>query len=731
MAMLESSPNGTSVHPADDVDGVQVQLPPPPVPILIANTPRPATPSSESRQNMGGGGIKRKRGDSAHSPPQSSIINISSDSEGGPEPHTIQSSLPGDYSAWLRRAWDSDNNPPEPSNKEPTPSLALDQSSWDVEVKPGAEAQLHDGPKQCKEQKDVVDLTLVDDDVKLEMEPYDEPKLSKEQRDLVDLIASGRNVFYTGSAGCGKSTVLKAAVELLRALGLVVEVVAPTGRAALQVNGTSTWSYMGWTPDANKKTLEELKQQLPGKHVRKRIRKTDVLVIDEISMVENHHLERMNACMKHIRSFGNRGNVPAFGGVQVILTGDFCQLPPVKPFQHCMICGQKMIHDDDEMELNCPDNHGPFLETDKWAFKSTAWEEANLVHVHLKEIHRQNDEYFIKMLQKCRLGIPFSLGEMTTLKDHPCRVNKATRLLCTRREVSATNSEYFNKLKTQIHPFKCLDDFIWKDKTNPSLKFNSQRSSDGTLAACKDHRLEPEVELRIGMLVILQVNLDLRKQLCNGSQGIVCGFEEFDPAKLPKAKSKNDDLPPNQTINGEHAELRESQIARFIQKQKIKVWPRVLFHNGQKRTIYATCIVNTVGSREPYSLLHRTQIPLTPGWAMSVHKSQGMTLDRVIVNLTNAFEEGQVYVALSRATSLDGLKIEGSSEALSFATGGNEEVRAFLKDKFGDELFPDHCGSESSDSDTEECLIRDEDLIEEEMESWAQASSQSQLTSRP
>jgi len=120
--------------------------------------------------------------------------------------------------------------------------------------------------------------------------------------------------------------------------------------------------------------------------------------------------------------------------------------------------------------------------------------------------------------------------------------------------------------------------------------------------------------------------------------------------------------------------------------QSANAWPRVLFHNGVKRTIYATCLVNSVGDGEPYSLLHRTQIPLVPGWAMSVHKSQGMTLDRVIVNLSHAFEEGQVYVALSRATSLNGLKIEGGSGGLQ-TMGGNDDVQAFLRAKFGDGLF--------------------------------------------
>lgn len=148
-----------------------------------------------------------------------------------------------------------------------------------------------------------------------------EPPLCKEQADLVNLILSGKNVFYTGSAGCGKSTVLKAFVKQFEAINQRVRILAPTGRAALSVNGTTTWSYVGWVPGHHKKPIDELLKLAHGKTVLKRLRETDVLVIDEISMVENLHFERLNAFMKEARN-----NNRAFGGVQLIATGDFCQV---------------------------------------------------------------------------------------------------------------------------------------------------------------------------------------------------------------------------------------------------------------------------------------------------------------------------------------------------------------------------------------------------------------------
>lgn len=511
--------------------------------------------------------------------------------------------------------------------------------------------------------------------------PLTEPVLCQEQADLVELIVSGRNVFYTGSAGCGKSTVLKAFNKRLSEMGKKVDVVAPTGRAALDINGSTTWTYAGWTPDSHKKPLKELKAAAHGKFVRKRLGDTDVLVIDEISMVENLHFERLNWVMKEARN-----DQRAFGGVQLVVTGDFCQLPPVKPFQHCMQCGRELKPNIAQTVYKCA-QHGEFYDIDKWAFRSAAWKECGFIHVNLTNIHRQSDAVFINILQKCRLGTRLTPADTDLLLNHHSETRNSVKLFSTREEVRRINQENFNKLRSRAREFLCLDDFKWNEN-HRHLQSKSLRSVDGSLTALRDHRFETRIHLKKGMLVVLLVNLDISAGLVNGSQGVIQGFENYDPKNLPKAtensrKGKDKDAivaAPVPTLGGDHAAFREDQIKAFINRAEHKEWPIVTFNNGVTRTIYADCTVNEVGDDKPYSLLSRTQIPLTAAWAMSIHKSQGMTLNRVVVDLSKSFEEGQMYVALSRAKSLEGLKVEGLGRGL---LGGNEQVKEFLWEKFG------------------------------------------------
>lgn len=398
-----------------------------------------------------------------------------------------------------------------------------------------------------------------------------------------------------------------------------------------------------------------------------------------VAVVENFNFERLNVVMQEARGSGD-----PFGGAQVVVTGDFHQLPPVKPFEHCLQCGEELVLTRSEDFYTCK-KHGIFHDEDKWAFKSKAWAACDFVYFHLQTIHRQNDETFIKILQKCRTGQPLTGDETDLLMNHPCKTGNATRLYARREEVRRENRKRFEKLVSEKYSYACMDMF---DKGHPDhhhlVKKHTERMSDGSLNSLKDHRYEAFVEFKKGMLVVLLTNLDLGRKLCNGSQGIICGYEEFDPNKLPKVPNGRSPSGEN-VIYGDHGQLREKYIKNFIDRGNItkKFWPVVRFHNGQVRTIYADCSIHPLGNKEPYSLLSRTQIPLAPAWAMSIHKSQSLTLDRVIVDLTGAWEEGQVYVALSRATNLEGLKIEGNPRGLTVGKGGNSEVRRFHREKFG------------------------------------------------
>lgn len=480
-------------------------------------------------------------------------------------------------------------------------------------------------------------------------------------------------------------------------MGKKVRILAPTGRAALQVNGQTFWTFAGWTPGHLKQTLAELKEGAHGKFVYERIKKnTDVIVFDEISMVENHIFERLNELMKEAWHDPKKDDdkQPAFGGVQVIVTGDFCQLPPVKPFQYCMECGLEMIEKSayGRKTYTCPEHRVEYRDEHKWAFSSKAWQECNFEHVHLKQIHRQNDQEFIRMLQKCRIGDPLTSAEVNRLMDHPCKVHNGTSLFATREQARQVNEAGFKRLTGVNYTYWAHDTFVW-NQNHPHLRWkgarNPSRGPQGTtecrpIKALDDHRFADIVELKRGMLVVLLANLDLGAGLCNGSQGIVKGFERYDPKKMPRAMiGKKDD--PNLKINGSHAMMREKEMKIFIEGKgaRFKQWPVVMFHNGQTRIIHADCSISELGDKKPYSLLSRTQIPLAPAWAMTIHKSQSLTMDRVIVDLSRTFEEGQVYVALSRATGLSGLKINGDTTALTAGLGGNREVQRFLREKFG------------------------------------------------
>ena len=509
--------------------------------------------------------------------------------------------------------------------------------------------------------------------------PPTAPPLCQEQRDLCDTIISGANVFYTGSAGCGKSTALKAFVARLRDMGNDVQIVCPTGISALNVGGLTIWSYMGWHPGSMKLTLEELAHNARWKtNVAKRLCKTDVLVIDEVSMFENHLLERIDICLRSARSDEYRVGEPAlsqisreaFGGLQVVITGDFYQLPPVGPFEHCLYCGHLLSSTEGNPPyFHCDDKqHGPFAKIDKWAFASKAWKRCNFRNVELKQIHRQQDRSFIELLEKMKTGQLTETDRDLLLKPKGDMKN-ATKLYPRIYQVDQVNDRAFAKLKDPTYSFNCVDDFYWNKEEKVLAKHFVRNASDGSLKHLDDegHQFKRYFHMRVGMLVILRVNINVEIGLVNGAQGVIVGFQTHDPTKMSEQI-------------GEHAKTKQQQIETFIGRADAKMWPLVEFHGkGQpfKRLIKPHCFIQELGNIKPHSWISRTQIPLTAAWALSIHKSQGMSLKQVEVDLKKCFEKGQPYVAMSRAESLDGLKVHSLG---NIDLEPDPEVVAFYRD---------------------------------------------------
>ncbi|PON24350.1 PIF1 [Trichoderma gamsii] len=430
------------------------------------------------------------------------------------------------------------------------------------------------------------------------------PTLSAEQEALVSLALEGHNIFYTGSAGCGKSTVLKAIRDRFEARGEYVHVLAPTGKVALANGGRTTWSFAGWTPNSHKMSLYELTNP------------------------------------------DSRRNIPLFRRLDKSCDIDF------------------------------------YDKEDKWAFKSKAWQECNFRYVYLATVYRQKDPAFIDLLQKCRLGLQLNDADLKLLTSSDDKTdNHPVKLFPTRAEVREVNDAEYRRLHAPPQVYKSVDISLWNKKKHRYLEDKQERAGDGSLKALSDHNFEVELHLKEGMQVLLLHNIDLGRGLCNGAQGQIIGFESFGeiPPEIPLYE---EDLPVYMSAAHEQKEA----IEKFMRKcHDAKGWPIVKFHNGIVKTIYPVCQPLLLGEERPYSLIGRMQIPLTAAWALSIHKSQGMTLDSAVVSIGKAFEEGQIYVALSRVKTLAGLKVEGNLSPLR-EFKGDRVVQEWLKKTFGEKL---------------------------------------------
>ncbi|TDZ58388.1 ATP-dependent DNA helicase PIF1 [Colletotrichum trifolii] len=512
------------------------------------------------------------------------------------------------------------------------------------------------------------------------VEPAPEFPLCPEQQHALDLALEGRNLFITGSGGCGKSVLVKALHRALSTQQKTVHLLAPTGQAAINIGGRTAYNYAGWGPTDPGQTDFTLAEKAKGKLVFGRFTMTDVLIIDEISMVENQFFERLSDVIATTRKEppGLRTSRP-FGGIQIIAVGDFCQLPPVKPFQYCPIeisttgegkhkistpCGN--MKESAGMHF-CPrdKSHGRFRESEKWAFNSPTWKQCNFSYIHLTTVHRQKDLGFIRMLQNIRMGQVNEDDLDILLQNRP--VLDGTVLFSHKDMVRKRNEEELYKIKNTARTYSSVDHQV------PEYDADDK------------HRYEKHLNLKVDMPVILLSNIAVDEGLCNGSQGKLIGFETFPEDEL---KSPNEKNYKNDHFGFQAACERHNQVQRYKTKQKY--YPLIKFANGQTRVIMPDChmwemeirIVQNGDQTERVLAAYksRTQIPLAPGWAMTIHKSQSLSLDRVIVDLSRVWDGRQIYVALSRARSLEGLQVIGHKNRLRQKLPLDAEVTRFMKE---------------------------------------------------
>mgnify|MGYP001029629261 CR=1 FL=1 len=424
-------------------------------------------------------------------------------------------------------------------------------------------------------------------------------KLTEEQEKAYEYIDNGKNIFITSrGAGCGKTFLLKHIIERYKSRRFIA-VTASTGIAAVLLNGRTLHSWAGI--GLGKKDVNSLIRKIESdKAVKSRWLKTNLLLIDEISLISPELFDKLDLIGRTIRN-----NSKPFGGIQLIVSGDWLQLPTV--------------------------------DSDKYAFESPVWKETIQKIVYLTIIHRQKNTEFQEVLNSIRIGkITNKVKKALRSRLNVPLENDIgiipTQLYSTNVDVNTINNKELNLLQSRTNDSKQIFNMKWQavqnklEQTLITSYFVGRPAVDprpvDSILPTSDIPEEylqmcngiKKLELLVGAQVVLICNLDQEKQLVNGSRGIVKRFSE-------------EGLP----------------IVKFL--------------NGLEEIIdYHPWDIQNDANQSIGSII---QIPLKLSYATTIHKSQGSTLDYVIINLDKLFEVSQGYVGLSRVTSLEGLSIKG------------------------------------------------------------------------
>ncbi|WP_201560329.1 AAA family ATPase [Psychrobacter sp. NC44] len=444
------------------------------------------------------------------------------------------------------------------------------------------------------------------------------------QSSALDILKTGQNVFLTGSAGSGKTYTLNQYIDYLRARRVPVAVTASTGIAATHMNGTTihSWSGIGIKDELSDRDLTTLSRK---QFLADRLKDTAVLVIDEISMLHAKQLNLVSQVLKHIRK-----NDKAFGGIQVVVAGDFFQLPPI---------GSKG-------ETN----------REKFAFMSEAWLDAKFHICYLSEQHRQVSEAANGGLdlddilnQIRRQEVTFeSIAALEATFDQNVDI-KRTRLYTHNLNVNSINDKELAALEGEM------------------MRFTATSTGDSKLVETlkKTVRTQDDLVLKVGAKVMFIKN-NTELGVSNGTMGELIGFAAV---KInDDSKDSSDDLiedddgntenETNKTVKGKGKKaIKEKPKAKKPTTQKM---PVVRLNSG--REVVAEPEEWIIEDETGDVLASYEQVPLCLAWAITIHKSQGMTLDAAEIDLSRTFELGQGYVALSRLKSLAGLQLLGMND---------------------------------------------------------------------
>ena len=387
------------------------------------------------------------------------------------------------------------------------------------------------------------------------------------QNTALDILKSGKNVFITGSAGTGKTHLLTLYTRYLKERRVHPTIVAPTGIAASHLGGQTIHSYfaLGLRESIDEGYVEFLMEK---KYLRTRFSKLKVLIIDEISMVSPELFSSMDLILR-----GFKGTDAPFGGVQVVISGDFFQLPPVSKEPR----------------------------EKRFAWQSPAWRALDLQTCYLEEKFRQEDGKLIGILDDIRSG-EISASSRALLEERHEKTLpshfKPTRLYTHNIDVDRINLAELQKLPGEEKHF------VYESK-------GSQKNIEKIF---KSSLVLEELVLKKGAVVIFIKN-NIEARYLNGTTGTV---ESFSPV---------DNMP----------------IVRTTEGRKIKAEPEEWSLENENGKVLATV----------------SQVPLRLAWALTVHKSQGLTLDAAEIDLSKTFEAGQGYVALSRVKTIEGLRLVG------------------------------------------------------------------------